>query len=52
MAILEHNCTCGFHSSDNERLLVCPQCSSNQISNESDEERDFDEAEEALDDDA
>ena len=38
MAIFEHFCDdCGFNENDNEHLLVCPNCSSSNISNVPDE---------------
>lgn len=38
MAMLEHFCDdCGFWDSDNEHLLVCPNCASSNISNVGDE---------------
>lgn len=42
MATIEHCCArCNFWSMDNERLHVCPQCSSSEITNHNDEEVDF-----------
>lgn len=42
MACIEHNCArCGFWSMDNERLRVCPDCGSNEISNIFDENPDI-----------
>lgn len=51
MACVEHCCSrCNFWSMDNETLLVCPKCASNEITNHNDEETDFKNQEESEDD--
>lgn len=51
MACIEHNCAhCGWWKIDNEKLVVCPQCASNQITNHYTHEFDDDEVQESYDD--